>query len=152
SERVRQFAAAIVRVSTYTADLAHLSARAALDQFRLAQRQGVLYLDGGWQTLAERARSLGVEIHRDQPVENLRGLDASGVILAVPPRADYGHCAASAAAGQGGDSRSRAAHFTGGRRAVRAGCRSSAVLLAAFGGGKTGARWRGAGSRREISG
>jgi phytoene dehydrogenase-like protein len=90
SERVRQFAAAIVRVSTYTADLAHLGARAALDQVRLARQHGVVYLDGGWQTLvdalAERAQSLGVEIRRDRPVDSLKGLDASGVILAVPPR------------------------------------------------------------------
>jgi glycine/D-amino acid oxidase-like deaminating enzyme len=87
---VRDLAASLARVSTYTADLAHLSARAALDQIRLARQHNVLYLDGGWQTLvdplAERARSLGVEIRCGQPVENLRTLDASAVILAVPPR------------------------------------------------------------------
>jgi phytoene dehydrogenase-like protein len=91
SEQVRDYARAMVRVSTYSADLAHLSARAALDQIRLARLRSVLYLDNGWQTLvdslAERARSLGVEIRCGQPVESLRPLDASGVILAVPPRA-----------------------------------------------------------------
>src|SRR6476661_4711895 len=45
SPRVRDFAAALTRVSTYTADLQHLSARAALQQIRMAVRQGVLYLD-----------------------------------------------------------------------------------------------------------
>ena len=91
SGRVRDFAAALVRVSTYSADMGRLSARAALDQFRLAQRHNVLYLDGGWQTLvdglAERALALGVQIRRGQPVDSLGPHDASGVVLAVPPRA-----------------------------------------------------------------
>jgi|SRR5581483_3909002 len=91
SERVRALGAAIIRVSTYAADHARLSARAALDQFRLARRNGVLYVDDGWQTLvdglANRARSLGVQIRTGQLVESLKALDASAVILAVPPRA-----------------------------------------------------------------
>ncbi len=91
SRKVRDFAAAFLRVSTYAAELDRLSARAALQQIRLAWNGGVLYLDGGWQTLvdglAERARSLGVQIRCGQPVERLDRLDASGVILAVTPRA-----------------------------------------------------------------
>jgi glycine/D-amino acid oxidase-like deaminating enzyme len=91
SPLVRAFAEALTRVSTYTADLAHLSAGAALAQIRLASRHGVLYLDGGWQTLvdglAQRARSLGVSIRNGEPVENLASLDAAGIILAVPPAA-----------------------------------------------------------------
>lgn len=90
SARVREFAAAFVRVSTYTADLDDLSASAALAQFRLARNSGVLYLDGGWQTLidglAARARALGVEIRCGEPVDRLEDLDAEGVILAVAPR------------------------------------------------------------------
>jgi phytoene dehydrogenase-like protein len=91
--RVRQFAAMLVRLSTYSADLAQLSARAALDQFRRAISPGVLYLDGGWQTLVDgleqRARALGVEIRLGEAVESLESLRAAiradGVILAVPP-------------------------------------------------------------------
>jgi phytoene dehydrogenase-like protein len=91
--RVRQFAAMLVRLSTYSADLAQLSARAALDQFRRAISPGVLYLDGGWQTLVDgleqRARALGVEIRLGEAVESLESIRAAiradGVILAVPP-------------------------------------------------------------------
>ena len=89
SRRVRQFAAMLVRLSTYSADLGRLSARAALDQFRSAKAQGVLYLDGGWQTLVagleQRARALGVEIRLGEVVENLEAIQADGVILAIPP-------------------------------------------------------------------
>jgi phytoene dehydrogenase-like protein len=91
SPRVRALAEAITRVSTYTAEMQHLSANAALTQIQLALRQGVLYLDGGWQTiidgLVRRAQSLGVEIRRGESLDNLRHIDASGVILAVPPKA-----------------------------------------------------------------
>jgi phytoene dehydrogenase-like protein len=87
--RVRQFAAMLVRISTYSADLTRLSARAALDQFRRAKSHGVLYLDGGWQTLVagleQRARALGVEIRVGEPVESLDAIRADGVILAVSP-------------------------------------------------------------------
>jgi phytoene dehydrogenase-like protein len=94
SPRVRNFVAMLVRVSTYSADHARLSARAALDQFRRAKAHGVLYLDGGWQTLVtgleQRARSLGVEIRMGEVVESLDSIGraaprADGIILAVPP-------------------------------------------------------------------
>ncbi len=89
SPRVRQFVAMLVRISTYSADLSPLSARAALDQFRSATRHGVLYLDGGWQTLvaglAQRARWLGVEIRLGERVEHLERIRADGIVLAVPP-------------------------------------------------------------------
>lgn len=89
STRVRQFAAMLVRVMTYSADLTQLSARAALDQFRLATRQGVLYLDGGWQTLVaglvERAQSLGVEFRCGETVAHLGTIGADGIVLAVSP-------------------------------------------------------------------
>ena len=91
SPRVRALGEAITRVSTYSAELEHLSARAALAQIRSATAQGVLYLDGGWQTLvdglAHRAQSLGVEIRQGEPVEKLAELDADGIVLAVPPAA-----------------------------------------------------------------
>jgi protoporphyrinogen oxidase len=89
STHVRQFAAMLARVTTYSADLAHLSARAALNQIRLANGQGVLYLDGGWQTLiaglVERAQSLGVEIRRGQTVDSLGSIEADGIVLAISP-------------------------------------------------------------------
>jgi phytoene dehydrogenase-like protein len=89
STRVRQFGAMLVRLTTYSADLSQLSARAALDQFRRAKAQGVIYLDGGWQTLVDgleqRARALGVEIRLGEAVESLDEIRAHGVILAVPP-------------------------------------------------------------------
>jgi glycine/D-amino acid oxidase-like deaminating enzyme len=91
SERVRQFVAMLVRVSTYSAELSRLSARAAFDQLRSAISPGVLYLDAGWQTLItgleQRARGLGVEIRLDEPVQNLGAIKADGVVLAVPPAA-----------------------------------------------------------------
>jgi phytoene dehydrogenase-like protein len=89
--RVRALAEAMTRVSTYTAEIPHLSAEAALAQIRLATRQGVVYLDGGWQTvidgLARRAQGLGVEIRRGESLDNLRHVSASGVVLAIPPKA-----------------------------------------------------------------
>jgi hypothetical protein len=88
---VRSMGEAIARVSTYTAGMSLLSAEAALAQIRMATREGVLYLDGGWQTvidgLAQRAQELGVEIRRGESLDHLRHIDASGVILAIPPKA-----------------------------------------------------------------
>ena len=89
SPKVRDFAAAITRLSTYTADMDHLSASAALTQIGLAIASGVVYLDHGWQTLidglAERARSLGVEIRCASPVHSIADLETEGIILALPP-------------------------------------------------------------------
>ncbi len=89
SRRVRHFASALVRLSTYARDLRRLSAPAALAQLGSALKHGVLYLDGGWQTLVDglagRARSLGVEIRCGVPVDTLDAFSASGVVLAVPP-------------------------------------------------------------------
>ncbi len=91
SPRVRQFVAMLARVSNYSADLSSISALAALDQFRLAKSHGVLYLDGGWQTLVagleQRARRLGVEIRLGEAAETLDSLHADGVVLTVPPSA-----------------------------------------------------------------
>jgi phytoene dehydrogenase-like protein len=87
SPKVRDLAAAITRLTTFAADLDHLSAAAALGQIGQAFASGVAYLDHGWQTLidglTDRARSLNVEIRRGTPVTALP--DCDGVILAVPP-------------------------------------------------------------------
>jgi len=91
SERVRHFGAAMVRLRTYSADLQWLDAAAGQEQFRTGASQGVLYVDGGWQTLieglAQRARARGVEIRCGEPVDRLDAFDDAGVVLAVPPAA-----------------------------------------------------------------
>lgn len=58
---VRELIAALIRVTTYTHDPERLSAGAALRQLQLGQSGGVLYLDGGWQTLVEGLRRLAEE-------------------------------------------------------------------------------------------
>jgi phytoene dehydrogenase-like protein len=89
SPKLRDFAAAVTRLSTFAADLDRLSANQALAQISLAVKSNVAYLDRGWQTLvdglAARARSLGVEIRCAEPVDSIANLDATGIILAVPP-------------------------------------------------------------------
>lgn len=89
SPRVREFAATAIRISTYALDLDHLDAQVTLQQMRSALKDNVLYLDGGWRTLvdglAQRARSLGVNIRCGQPVDNVHSIDASAIALAVGP-------------------------------------------------------------------
>jgi phytoene dehydrogenase-like protein len=97
--RVRSLGQALVRVSSYSNDIALISARAAIQQVQFALKQGVLYLDGGWQTmvdgLAAKGRSLDVQISAGIPVERVecggvrladgRRVDSAGTVLAVPP-------------------------------------------------------------------
>jgi phytoene dehydrogenase-like protein len=89
SPKVRALASAITRVTTFAADLDHLSAAAALPQIAMAVDINVAYLDHGWQTLINgleaRARAQGVEIRTGTPIEALPECD--GVILAIPPAA-----------------------------------------------------------------
>jgi phytoene dehydrogenase-like protein len=54
-ERVRDLLRTIVRVTTFTNDPGRQSAGAALAQLQLGLK-GVLYLDGGWQTIVEGLR------------------------------------------------------------------------------------------------
>ena len=100
----RATAQAVLRVTTYAADLERLSADAALSQLQLAQGSGVDYLDGGWVTLVEglgRAAA-GAELRTRAPVRAVEprsgggflvrtgagpALAAGAVVLAVPPRA-----------------------------------------------------------------
>lgn len=65
-EDARAFMAGLFRVTTY-ANAPHLSsAKASLTNVALALRKGVLYMDGGWQTLVDgllaKAAEAGVEI------------------------------------------------------------------------------------------
>ena len=88
SQPLIDFLSAMFRVSTYAGDLSQLSAQAALDQLRISREGGVLYLDGGWQSmvraLEERACSLGVEIRRGEKLRDLHTLKGAPVILAIP--------------------------------------------------------------------
>jgi phytoene dehydrogenase-like protein len=78
---------ALVRVATYANDPTRLSAAAALDQLRLAQQKGVLYLDGGWRTLVDglrrAAEAAGVRVLTHAPAALVEGERAvTGVRLA----------------------------------------------------------------------
>jgi phytoene dehydrogenase-like protein len=63
---VRRLVAALVRLTSYANDPDRMSAGAALAQLQKALAGGVLYLDGGWQTLVDGlgavARQAGVTI------------------------------------------------------------------------------------------
>jgi phytoene dehydrogenase-like protein len=98
--RARQLVEALVRLTSYSNDLARLSASAAIKQVQAGLRDGVVYLDGGWETvvngLAAKARSLGVKIFEGAPVERIDGgavqladskIQSDGTILAVTPDA-----------------------------------------------------------------
>lgn len=95
--------ASLIRVSTYVSDFQQLSAGSALDQVKLALSDGVLYIDGGWQSLVDglrdRALELGVTIRTSSHVGSVsrddegfavattHGIErADSVILAVSPQ------------------------------------------------------------------
>lgn len=103
-EGVRELIGAFLRLSTYAHDPGRQSAGAALAQLQLALRSGVLYLDGGWQTLVDGLRavalSAGAEVlaHRRVEAIEARGtggfevgvhdcpsLAAKALIVATPP-------------------------------------------------------------------
>ncbi len=73
----RDLLAAILRIATYANDPERQSAGAALAQLRVAQRAGVRYLDGGWQTivaaLSTAALAEGVVLHSSAPVAAVDG-------------------------------------------------------------------------------
>ena len=89
SERVREFIQMAVRTATYAIAFDYLSARTALRQLSLALNPGVIYLDGGWQTLVDgltrRALSQGVQIRTGVRITSLSTLRADGIILATDP-------------------------------------------------------------------
>jgi phytoene dehydrogenase-like protein len=99
--RARALTEALVRLSTYCNDLAIISARAALKQVQFAIKNGVWYVDGGWETLVNglfrKAESLGVKLSAGMPVERVtqgsvqladgRQLDSAGTVLAIAPDA-----------------------------------------------------------------
>jgi len=73
--RVRHLLGALVRLTTYAADLDVLAADVAVAQLQLGTSGGVLYADGGWQRLidrlATRLRGRGGVILAGAPVEAL---------------------------------------------------------------------------------
>lgn len=60
-EDVRQLMRALVRVTTYANASARMSAGWAIRQLQMGFGGGVLYLDGGWQTLVDGLRRVAVE-------------------------------------------------------------------------------------------
>lgn len=83
---------ALIRVSTYANAPESFSARTALAQLKKA-RGGVLYVDGGWQTLGEglatRARSWGSELVTSAHASALR-VTARGVTVALEDGTELG--------------------------------------------------------------
>jgi len=72
-EGVREFLLALFRVTSYANDPERMSAGASLEQLKKAFAEGVLYLDGGWQTLIDGLREAatreGVRIENGSKVE-----------------------------------------------------------------------------------
>jgi phytoene dehydrogenase-like protein len=72
---VQDFLIAAMRIATYTNAPDLMSAGAAIRQLQLAFSKGVLYLDGGWQTivdgLLDAALEAGVEIETGAKVERV---------------------------------------------------------------------------------
>lgn len=100
---VRALVGALVRVSSYAADHAHMSAGAALAQIQRALGGGVRYLDGGWQVLVDglaraardagavlrtSARATAVSSGGPRRAVRLAGggaIDADAVVIAAGP-------------------------------------------------------------------
>jgi phytoene dehydrogenase-like protein len=61
SPRVRQLLEALFRVTSYANAPVIASAGAHLDQLRAGSRQGVRYLDGGWQTIVDGLRQRAID-------------------------------------------------------------------------------------------
>jgi phytoene dehydrogenase-like protein len=82
---VQDFFRAAMRIGTYTDAPDLMSAGAALRQLQLAFASGVLYLDGGWQTLVDQlldaALQAGVEIETGAKAERVER--ATGATRAV---------------------------------------------------------------------
>ncbi|MEN3332555.1 MAG: hypothetical protein V7641_1920 [Blastocatellia bacterium] len=80
---VQDFLLAAMRIATYTNAPDLMSAGAAMRQLQLAFSKGVLYLDGGWQTivdgLLDAALQAGVEIETGAKVERIER-QASGAV------------------------------------------------------------------------
>jgi phytoene dehydrogenase-like protein len=103
--RARAVVETFIRLTTYAHAPELLSAEVAVRQLAIAARQGVMYVDGGWQTLVDavrhRAEQAGVQIETGVAVASIehdsqvsavvtrdgRRLPARAVVAAVEPRA-----------------------------------------------------------------
>jgi phytoene dehydrogenase-like protein len=83
---VQDFLIAAMRIATYSNATDRLSAGAAIRQLQLAFAKGVLYLDGGWQTivngLLNAALAAGAEVETGARTERI-ARDARGAVRAV---------------------------------------------------------------------
>ncbi len=83
-QRARLLLLALARLATYVNAPAELSAEVAVSQLQLALGDGVLYLDGGWQTLVDQLLAQpGISVETERAVDALP--DAPAVILACGP-------------------------------------------------------------------
>ncbi|MFC4812850.1 phytoene desaturase family protein, partial [Paenibacillus sp. GCM10023250] len=101
---VRHLFYALCRTATYSRDIDRQLASAVLRQVRLALKDGVQYLDGGWQSITDRLRELAVRsgvairtgagvaaiAHEDGAVRGVTLADgerwtADSVVSALPP-------------------------------------------------------------------
>ncbi|MGF7033847.1 phytoene dehydrogenase-like protein [Paenibacillus mucilaginosus] len=101
---VRHIFYALCRTSTYSRDIDHQPAGPVLLQLQRSMKGGVLYLDGGWQTIVDQLRELAVKagvtfaegqaveeiLHDDGQVSGIRlkgggTLRVSAVLAAVSP-------------------------------------------------------------------
>ena len=109
SADTRMYLQAIIRLATYTDDIEHQSAGAAIAQVQRAAAGNVLYVDNGWQVLVEglrrRAEAAGaiiesgarvtaIELDSQQRVSGVRLADSStrpagAVIIAASPAAAH---------------------------------------------------------------
>ena len=106
SPEARGLLEALIRVSSYAADLERLSAEVALEQLQIAVKANVLYLDGGWQTMVDALRAIAtsagativtdaraeaVEIEggavRGVRIAGSRRIAADAVVIAASPAA-----------------------------------------------------------------
>ncbi|MFN0109381.1 MAG: phytoene desaturase family protein [Blastocatellia bacterium] len=104
NDDLRQLLQALFRLATYANEPDRQSAGVAVAQLQMALKESVIYLDGGWQTLADglraRAEQAGVKIIAESMVANVEvhnrraigvrladGLrhSADAIILAVSP-------------------------------------------------------------------
>ncbi|HYP27042.1 MAG TPA: NAD(P)/FAD-dependent oxidoreductase [Blastocatellia bacterium] len=93
-EGVRDFLLALFRVTSYANDPERMSAGAAIEQMKRAFASGVMYLDGGWQSLIdglrETARAEGVTIEAGTKVEAIeRGLSGEVRSVRLPDGRTY---------------------------------------------------------------
>jgi phytoene dehydrogenase-like protein len=95
---------ALLRVTSYSADMKDYSAGAALDQLKPALAGNVWYIDGGWQSLIDALRDLivkwGVDVRSGERVTSVRNesgglavrfagenrIATDAVVLAVSPQ------------------------------------------------------------------